>query len=525
MVATFARLKLHLLRNAFRSTRHAIVLVLGALAVAAGVPIVWIILGALNSYQDWAQPVLIVGSAGLLTAWLVLPLTVGFTDGSVDPSRLAHLPITDIQMATGLATAASIGLMPLGTLAGLAGVLLLAPSVPMALLMIVLVVGLTAQCVVLSQLASMVMSSLFRGLRSKDLAASILAALSMAFAITAQLLVRSAPDLDVSRVAGVAGIARWTPGGWAGWGLSAATQGRAGPALAALVSVLTFTALLAWVWVVTVRRTLVKPEGRSPAGNKKRERWPTFSILTSIPSVPARTAAAKTLMMLRRDPRALVTASSQIPLLLVFGLPAISQVTSREQTSVMLAATIGIYGGVLNTNLFGLDGRSSWIDLTATPSIKPILWGKTAAHGLLVLPIFALTTLGLATWTGGWALVPSTIGLAVAGFGALTCVHAIVSTVFPAPIPEGFNQWAGNGNGSGLISAVVVVIATILGLAVALPALLLMLWLVSYDPVAGLVGSTLPLLWGAWIWSKGINIAARPVDRQLSRLHEPLSAV
>ena len=120
MARYFLRLKLCLLRNTLRSSgARKVGLVLGVVAwfwlVAAA-------LGLLLASRSQRVVTALVFDAFFL-GWLVVPLIGMGTDETLDPSRLALLPLDPPALIRGLLTASLVGVGPLATLVAVSGVL------------------------------------------------------------------------------------------------------------------------------------------------------------------------------------------------------------------------------------------------------------------------------------------------------------------------------------------------------------------------------------------------------------------
>ncbi|MGH2720739.1 MAG: ABC transporter permease, partial [Actinomycetota bacterium] len=124
MARYFVRLKLRLILNALRSGRGAVGLVVGLLlAVPLAIGGFGIFAFAARDEVAWAREIAVVGFTLLFLGWILLPV-IGFgSDETLDPSRLALLPLTRRRLVAGLTAASCVGIPPLATLAVLAGTL------------------------------------------------------------------------------------------------------------------------------------------------------------------------------------------------------------------------------------------------------------------------------------------------------------------------------------------------------------------------------------------------------------------
>ncbi|MQA75284.1 MAG: hypothetical protein GEU88_13240 [Solirubrobacterales bacterium] len=238
MARYFVRLKLRLILNALRSGRGAVGLVAGFLfAVPFVIAGFGIFAFAARDEVAWAREIAVVGFTLLFLGWVLLPV-IGFgSDETLDPSRLALLPLTRSRMVAGLTAASCVGIPPLATLAVLSGTVVgyargaatvvVAAAVAVELLL----------CVVASRA---VVTALSRRLRSRKSRDAIIVGVTL-FALSLQAISFMQGNLPAA-VSGavvrrVAGVLAWTPPGLAGRAVAEAGDGRLPAALAAVGAV------------------------------------------------------------------------------------------------------------------------------------------------------------------------------------------------------------------------------------------------------------------------------------------------
>ena len=108
MARTFVRLKLRLLRNGLRMVQARVLFILGALGAA------WIAIIGFSTLAaargDTAGPDLAVVIFAVATlGWTVFPILGFGNDETLDPQRLATLPLSRRQLVTGVLTASLVG--------------------------------------------------------------------------------------------------------------------------------------------------------------------------------------------------------------------------------------------------------------------------------------------------------------------------------------------------------------------------------------------------------------------------------
>ena len=114
MVATFVGLKLRLLANSFNGKPQQVMVMLVAVMFGIGilatgvfaVGYLWIV------EPNLIEPWVIISFSATVLGWHFFPLLVGATDGTIDPSKLAHLPLARRDWVSGLLTAAMVGVAP-----------------------------------------------------------------------------------------------------------------------------------------------------------------------------------------------------------------------------------------------------------------------------------------------------------------------------------------------------------------------------------------------------------------------------
>lgn len=513
MIRTFSRLKLRLLINGVKRSKNKVALILSIVVAIAVLCFSIIGLIALrNADRAWFPPVVISGLSILMVAWLVLPLLVGMTDGTVDPSRLAHLPIRRHQLITGLLASTLIGIMPICIGFVLLGFLLFANSVGSALVIVVAAFLALLLGSVLAQIGSASLSGLLRGRRTRDIAGAVLGFLAIGGGLLAQFGIHLIDDIELSQLEGFARIVRWTPGGWIGQAMVWSTEGNWFGAVGALLATALALAAAGALWWKLLDQLMTASEAR---GGSESTGTLVPRLLGSLPGLPPaiKAATARSLKTIRRDPRAWAAMAGQLPMLLLVGFPITALSDENRSAAVLFTGALGLYAGILNSNLFGFDGRAVWLDQLSGRTMRPVLWGKTLAHALIILPFLVIIVFGLAFFTDGWRFVIAGFGLAIASFGCITGVLARSSILHGMPAPEGVNPFAGQGTGQGAAQGFQLMGAFLLGLALAFVPSVLVVGLSLFRWWIGAIAAPLAAAFGLFAWRWGVNTAARAVER------------
>lgn len=523
MIRIFSRLKLRLLANGLKRSNNKMVLVISilfALGVLALSIVGLVVLRAAN--PAWFPPVVISALSILMVAWLVLPLLVGMTDGTVDPSRLAHLPIRRRQLISGLLASTMIGIMPICIGLVLLGLVMFANSAGSAIVIVAAAFLALVLGSLLAQIGSASLSGLLRGRRTRDVAGALLGFLAIAGGLLAQFGIQLIDDIKLSQLQSFARFARWTPGGWIGQAIVWATEARWLPAVGALAATMLFIAAAGALWWALLDRLMTASEARG-GGESTGTLVPR--LLGRLPGLPptVKAATARSLKTIRRDPRAWAAMAGQLPMLLLVGFPITALSDENRNIAVLFTGALGLYAGILNSNLFGFDGRSVWLDQLSGATMKPVLWGKTLAHGLIIVPFLVVLVFGLAVFTDGWQYVIAGFGLAIGSFGCITGVLARSSILHGMPAPEGVNPFAGQGTGQGAAQGFRLMGAFLIGLALAFVPSVLVVGLSLLRWWLGAIAAPMAAAFGLLAWRWGVNTAARTVERDAPEFLERMT--
>ena len=123
--------------------------------------------------------------------WLFLPLLGMGTDETLDPSRLALLPLERPTLMRGLLAASLLGLAPVATLLALSGALIrLRPGLAGTLVIGCLLVVELLLCVVGSRAMTTLFSGVLRSRRGRDLLVFVVAVAGIVPALAGQIVPR-----------------------------------------------------------------------------------------------------------------------------------------------------------------------------------------------------------------------------------------------------------------------------------------------------------------------------------------------
>lgn len=418
-----------------RNTGLLIATVVGAVFALAMTLIAVAALTALRSAPLGLRSGVVVAFAALTFAWTLLSVLGGAADSTLDPARFALLPVRPGELARGLLAATLTGMPPvLLSIVALTSVLTWSQSLTTATAALLAAVAGVLTTVLLARVVTAALSGTMRTRRGRAVSAVVISVLALLPAVSGILVGRPGAIVQVAEldVTGIAGAAGWTPLGW-GWSLPLhIALGRPQTAVVAALLSLGLIAVLWWLYVRLVGRSLTTPL-ISMGGSRLRGRG---LILRWAGLGPVAVVAGRRLAMWRRDSRLVSIAVQSVimPGILV-GQSVVTGVPwAAHFALVMLAVFAGLH--VLNDLAF--DG-TAWAThvLTGAPGWQDRL-GRVVAAVVIFVPgmvvLYAvLASFHLLTGGGRW------LAYVLVGLGASLGSASYIGAVFPgnAPPPGG----------------------------------------------------------------------------------------
>ena len=478
MAGHLVGLKLALLRNGLRRSNWAqqAALALGALA---GLPLAFggFLLLALVPRAEPRAGLLLVEAVFLLLflGWGLFPLLSFAGDASLDPSRLALLPLRPGQLVAGLSLAACVGVAPLCTLVALGGAVVGFGTLGPGLVLVVAAVLVQfALCIVGSRALLTALSRQLRSRKARDLVIVLVSVNAIGFNLALQVGARLAERLERSDLEALRPLVRvlgWLPPGLAARSLVDASQGRLLASAAELAGAALAVALLGWWWWRSLDRVLTTAE---PAARARAGRQPTR-------------------------------------LFLGLGLIVFVSLTEglRHPWIVLASLAMAFLASQNSLNQFGFDGPAYWTQVVAGADPRGDLVGRNLASMVTGTLTTAVLALVLALVTGGWLYVPVALCLGVGVLALSLGVADVISVRFPYPLPDdASNLWAVQGTGQGCLVGVVQMVAFAAQGLLLLPLVALVgVGLVLWPPALVLV-CPLAIAYGAWLWRVGLGLGA-----------------
>jgi ABC-2 type transport system permease protein len=478
LARTAFRLRIALLRGSLRSGpgsgRRRFGFAVGAVIGTLGAAIM--VLALLAGRRDGnGDDVAVVLFTVLLFGWIVLPVLTFGSDDLLDPARLALLPLTGRQFLIVMGVGASIGIGPVLTLVAACGLIPATADGPAsAAVAVVAVVLFLMLCLAASRATTAALSRLLRSRRGRDLGVAFAALIGLSFQLVNPLIQVVSRDTPGSRKTAhsVAAVLRWTPSG-----LLAAAPGRPLPAaLGSLLIVAAIIGVLLFCWERSIRRTLERPD---ETGGRRRRQAGLAPRGVPVPAGRAGAIMAKDLRYLIREPRRTVTllTSSLLPVLACLG-PWLASGGSLSPAVVFAVCGVALFSGLSGSNRFGMDGTATWMLISSTTDpgdARRDLIGDDLASALFAVPVLLVSTLVLATFTGGWALAPLALGCALALYGVSLGTAALMSVHAAYAVPQTQNAFVGNGTGQGCAAGLIGLAAMLATVATCLPLLALLI--------------------------------------------------
>jgi ABC-2 type transport system permease protein len=509
-------LRLALLRNGLRRSnwQQQVALALGALA---GLPLAgggFLLLALVPRAEPQAGLLLVEGVFVLLfCGWGVFPLLSFAGDASLDPSRLALLPLRPGQLVAGLSLAACVGVAPLCTLVALTGAVVgFATLGPGILLVAAAVLVQFALCIVGSRALLTALSRQLRTRKARDLVILLVSVSALGFNLALQVGARLAERVERADLEGLRTLARvlgWLPPGLAARALVDAGQGRLLAATGELLAAALAVVLLGWWWWRSLDRVLTTAE---PAARRRAR--PAAGLFPRplrrlLPADQRGAVAAKELRYLARHPRLRVAwvVSGLLSLAMVVFV-AVSEALDRPWM-VLASVSVAFLASQNSLNQFGFDGGAYWAHVAAGADPRGDLAGRNLAALLVGLVGTAVLAVLLAAVTGGWLYVPVAVCLGAGVLALALGVADVVAVRFAYPLPEdASNLWAVQGTGQGCLVGIVQMVAFAAQGVLLLPLLVLVVVGLVVWPPALALACLVALGYGALLWRVGLGLGA-----------------
>lgn len=523
LTATLARLKLLILKNSIFGVKARSFWSLLVLAVTAGGSLftAYSIATSPTSHPQQAAERLLLLLTSLFGLWVFGPLLVGGVDDSLDPTRLALLPLKRSELRRGLIIGALIGPLPIGTMITLSGVVIGYGAVKPALLVTIaaVIVALLSN-LTLARALSVSLAFAGRSRRGKDLSV-LLASLGAAAIFLGTQSLRFLSDKDEARILG---WLKWLPSGQIATAILDVKANNVAAGMGRITVVAGVAAGASWIWLRGIDRLLVDPDAIRHTATRRSSNVEAL-ILKPLKRWRGKTTvilASKELRYLVRSPQRRSSLIISIVIGTVFALLQSLRTASTDPEAVFGAVVAALFGVHATNNVLGTDAASLWMEQTSGARLRDQLVARSAAASPnLIIPV-ALAGLALAIRSGGWAQYAMLCAGVVALIGIPLGVGAAVSVLAPFNQPDSGNPYSNKkatNAKSGLIS-ILAVVSIVSVIIVCGPAIAWMGLAWKGGDRWRIVGSVLLTVpYSAGCWRIGLRIAMRIVrDRETELL-------
>ena len=465
---------------------------------------------------------IVVATTVLFAIWVFGPLLVGGVDESLDPTRLALLPLTPKEMRRGLVVGSLIGTLPIGTVVALSGSVVGQPGSPVAMLSALgIALTLLLLCLGASRALAVALAYASRSRRGKDLA-MLLASLGAAALFLGTQAVRFFGEGTRNA------IIKWLrvlPSGQLAVALAELHAGHTGTALLRTLPWFATAVLLIRLWLRGMDRLLVDGERVVHVRGSQ-----DHSALALVPRVlrrwakhPSVVMASKDLRYLARSPQRRSSLIVTVVIGTVFALLQSMRFAGGTDLAVLGAPIAVLFGVHATNNLLGTDAASLWIDQSAGIGLRQqlIARGLAATPNLIVPTILAAGV--LTVLNGGLRAFFVILVLSLTCWGLPLGIGSFVSVIAPFSQPDVGNPHANRRASTargGLVSVMAVVGICSLGIS-AIPVVLFIgiAWSLPTVPLAMVAAISASTLWSVFVWRMGLRLALRAVrDNELGLL-------
>lgn len=459
-----------------------------------------VVLGAARFSNDTdAAETLTLLMASMALGWVFGPVLIGGVDETIDPTRLALLPLSKAERYVVQLSAALSGLGPIAASIGLTIGLSLGHTRLGVALLVVPLAALSAVLIMVGAARSLagLLAIALRSRVGRDAAVLAAAVVGGTLFTIAQL----ARDVGARADALITALG-WIPLVWPARAINAARQGNDLAALGwlGLCLVLMVALHAAWIWL---SQFLLLNGERSAQSRRRSDRATLSGARTRFGA-----SLARQWIYLRRSPNNRVGFVYGT----VFGIAfALVQILQRGNGNSGMAA-FGILLAMLanmgaTTNVLGFDAGSLWMEVLADgPGRVHIVARQLLAMPNLLLPTW-LSGVVVGAWTGEWQLVLLVAALAIpVGINVLT-FGIFASALAPAALPDWDNPFGNrqSNEGRGLRLAVIAVVGIVVITLLSAPIFILVFqhlgsWTQWVTPFIGLAYAAVPFgLAAIWV--------------------------
>ncbi len=492
----FATLRLRLLLNSFRGRPGRVVAFVIGLLAGLYMAAMGFTLATLPVFLEPREFLLAtaLGGALLVVGSVLLPLVWFGVDDTLDPARLALLPIPRGRLIAGLLVAAALGIPGICLVLATSGLVISAAAhagVAGALVQAVGVVLGAAVCLTAGRAVTSAFASVMRSRRARDLAWVLIAVVAASIGPLQLAVMPAVERADWDRLAKVAEWVAWTPlaapytvGADMALGRPLAAVGKL------LVAVATVAALL-WWWSRTVESAQAGAVAVAPAKSDRR-RTAGGAVAQLLPRAlplrptPVGAVVARELRFMWRDTKRranlimvpVVGLFTPVLILLGGGRSGLREdgfvfTLGRAQdvsplTLMLTMMFVSAFVALIMANQFGYDGTAFSGHLVVHVPGRVDLAGRAVAYSIYLVPLLLVVGAVVAVMLRSPAAAPATWGVLLATYGTGVAVSMVVSVVGAYPLPETGNPFA-TGSGGAVLKSLLALVGVVASWALAVP--------------------------------------------------------
>ena len=395
--------------------------------------------------HELARTVLVLAGAAVVLGWAVGPILSTGMDRTLDPARLASIPMSPSVQLSGIAAASLCGIPGLVTLL-LAVVSAVAwfRSPGAAVIAVVLAPVAALTCVLACQLVVTLLARATSNRRFREVIGGLLL---LVLVLIGPLIngIREGVESIGDRLPQVAEAVSWTPLG-AVWAVAAdaANGSWLSAGAKALIALATPVALF-FAW----RALFLANLGSESSGSQTKTRAGT-GWLGRFPATPRGAIAARALTYWLRDPRYLQSLIVVLLMPVLFGF-----VAGSTGAPIMLAGSTVIVAALLSLSTFtdiSYDGTAFTAHvLRGVRGIDDRL-GRIWANAIVGVPLILVIAVVTTAIVGRFDQLPTLLGLTavvtLGGFGTAS----VCSAIFVMPVPQAGENPFASKPGAGMLS-------------------------------------------------------------------------
>ncbi len=502
-----AKLRWRLTRNRLRKGGSALFIIGLVASGLCGLGGFAILAAARAGTDTYRASTAVLGLTSVIVGWVFLPIMAGGADETVDPTRLALVPLTTRELGAVLVGGAVSGPATLAVLVALCGVIVgYAPAGIGALIVLALVPCTFLLGLGLARLVAAGLARAQRSRKGRDIAVVFTTLVGVTLWLGTQAIGPALQRADGGTAKRLVDLFGRFPMGWPGRGLLAASEGRLTAAVGWLLATAGAAVAALAGWAAATNRLAAGSE-RSVSHAASNGAAPLGKAAT-----PWGAALAREMRYLRRSPSKRVQLLMTTMMGVGFGAIQVMRTTGhRDPRMVFLGLTSMGVTASSGFNLIGWDSASLWLEDLAGGLTLDRIRARSIGWAPHVIVPGILGVITASVLVGSWRATPvvlvETLTLGLLGLG----MGAYVSTIVPIPANDGDNPfaWRSGMTGAGCATGLWMVIGVFALAAVAAPTLIpLVIW---YDRPWAPVFAAAGLGVGVAVYLYGTTRAARRV--------------